>query len=67
MVDDTQKQMSEVLLEELEKCGYVGELDEFMILDALACAGLALYKPQFENPASREFIEALGEVALDTV
>lgn len=72
MVNDmTQRQMAEILVSELEAFGVLrdeseGEvLDEIIMLDALACAGLALYEPAFENSAAREFKESLREVDLD--
>jgi len=62
----TQKQMSLRLINELEMFGVLYEedegevLDETIMLDALACAGLALYEPE-TNLASKELYEELKQ------
>ena len=62
----SQAQLSSKLIDELELFGVLrdefdGEiLDEDIMLDALACAGLALYEPE-TNIASKEFLERLDD------
>lgn len=71
VVSATQMEMAEVLVQELKAFGTVstsedveGEiLTDILLLDALACGGLALYKPEGENPASQEYIESLRSTA----
>lgn len=53
----SQKEAAESLLNELECCGDVGEVDILILLDSLACAGLRLETGQGE--ASGEYFQEL--------
>lgn len=54
-----QRDAARELIRQIDICGVEHELDENVILDSLACAGLEFAANTDSNPASEEFIEGM--------